>query len=200
MEKRALMAKAYGHIRHPINRVAGDAAEAAFRKRKFEAINERLVRGLEKAKIDKATEGAARYIFFPKRGKSVLPDPIRKMGPKAFGKKTVEMMADNPELLPVAAAAPYAAPWLPAPTLAYLGAKSSLYKFMNVPTPGHMRHIRQRERMYDIAKDTGMGAGMIGAGMTARSKIKKRQKAKKMADRSIMYKAAADELRLMASL
>lgn len=194
-EKEALMAKALGRVRHPLDEAARKALETGFRKKKFEVLNEKIIRKgiLEPLKLDKAVETGTRYAFFPKKTYKGF-DPVRKYAPRGAGKKAVELLADNPELIPL-----LAMPLRGGTVPGYMVGKSFLYRTLGVPSPGHMRHLRQRQHIMDIAKTTGAGVG-LGAGGVAghRMESSRQEKRDKKNKRAEMYKATADELQKIA--
>lgn len=200
MDKNAsLTAKLVARARHPLNAGKRQLLETGMRNALFEGVNENLLRLGQKAKIDKGLEEVSKFVFFPKK-RTVTglggADPVRRFGSKAFGRKSLELIADNPELLPVAAVP------IPGATIGYLGAKAGLYKLLNIPTPGHMRHLRQRQKMIDIAKTVAAGTGAVGAGVVGKKALEGQQKKRKRREqararkerRAAMYKSAAEEI------
>lgn len=214
LEKQALSAKLLKYVRHPLNKAKRTEWEHWFRNAKFDKFHEGLMKKkiLLPLKADKGVEKATRFIFFPKKRGS-LPDPVRSYAPRAAGKKAVELVADNPEAI--------AASFIPVPgaSLAYLGGKSALYKALNIPTPSHIRHLREKKRYYDIVKSTAIGAGLAGSGIAGHQALKSRQERSnkvkrreelrnsrkaltagpsRTAKRAEMYKSAAEELQKIA--
>lgn len=191
-EKQALFAKAVGALRHPLDEAARKALETGFRRKKFDILNEKIIRKgiLEPLKFDKAVEIGSRFVFFPKKTYRGL-DPVRKIAPRQAGKKMTELAADNPEVIAL-----MALPLRGGTVPGYMVAKSALYKFLDVPTPGHMRHLRQREKIMDVAKTTGTAIGLGAAGIAGHRAASNRQGKKKK--RAEMYKATADELQKIA--
>lgn len=192
LEKRAVTAKLLGALRHPINPVARKVLENSFRRKRIKIINDGIVgHALKWTGVETGLAKASRFIFFPNKIKGF--DPVKKWAPGAAAKKTTEIMQDNPELLPLALFSPY-----PMSVPIYLGGKVALYKALKIPTAGHMRHIQQRERIYDAANRSAGAVALGGAGVAGRSKVQDLQKDRKKSGedkRAEMYKAAAAEIR-----
>jgi hypothetical protein len=113
----------------------------------------------------------------------------------------VNTLADNPEVIP-AAVTPLVGGAIPA----YMVAKSAIYKGLKIPTPGHMRHLKQKAKHKEIAIATGVGVGATAAGIAGHQAMGKKQKKGKArrsrearsAKRAEMYKYAALELQKTA--
>ena len=201
MEKQAIVAKLVGLLRHPTDKISRKALENSFRMRKHEVINENLVKGLRKLKVDKAVERVSRHVFFPRKSMTSKVDPLKWAVPKITGSSAVNTIADNPEIIPM-----LGTPLIGGAIPLYMVAKSAIYKGLNIPTPSHLRHLRQRKKHMEIAVATGAGAGMAVGGVAGHTALSKKQRSRKAREsrvrsrskRAQMYKSAAAELQRMA--